>query len=100
VRAGSGVTISGSGSPGDPWTINAIPLSTGTIKVEDTFTIDLVLSGAGTLSDPYVLRANASQIPGGLSTGHGITGLGNGPSPLRLDVCTYDDLAAVTACAP
>jgi len=100
VRAGAGVSISGSGSPGDPWTINAVPNASNTLRVEDTFTIDLQLSGAGTLESPFVLRANASQVPGGLSTGHGITGLGNGPSPLRLDVCTYDDLAAVTACAP
>jgi hypothetical protein len=100
VKAGTGVIITGSGSPADPWTVNAIPSAAGTLRVEDTFTIDLVLSGSGTGTDPYVLRANASQVPGGLTTGHGITGLGNGAQPLRLDVCTYDDLAAVAACAP
>ena len=100
VRAGSGITISGSGSPGDPWTINAVPSSGGTLQVQDTPTIDLVLSGEGSLTSPFVLTAHASQVPGGISTGHGISGLGNGPAPLRLDVCTYDDLAAVNACAP
>lgn len=100
VRAGTGISISGSGSPSDPWTISAPPSAAGTLRVEDTFTIDLVLSGAGTQDDPYVLRANASSIPGGISTGHGISGLGNGPSPLRIDLCTYDDIAAIAACAP
>jgi len=100
LRPGEGVGISGSGSPTDPWVVSAIPSSAGTLRVEDTFTIDLVLSGQGTLAEPYVLKANASSVPGGISTGHGIAGAGNGANPLRLNVCTYDDLAAAAACAP
>jgi hypothetical protein len=99
MSAGEGMAVSGSGSPTDPWVVSAVPSSAGTLRVEDTFTIDLVLTGQGTLGSPYVLKANASQVPGGISTGHGISGVGNGVSPLRLNVCTYDDLAAIAACA-
>ena len=97
ISAGAGVTITGGGSPNDPWVVSSSPSSSGTLRVEDTFTIDLVLSGTGTMADPYVLRANASEVPGGISTDFGISGAGNALDPLRLNICSYDDLAA--ACA-
>lgn len=98
ARAGANVVITGTGSPPDPWIISATPASQGTLTVEDSFTIDLTLTGLGTIASPYKLVAHASQVPGGITTGLGITGLGNGPDPLRIDLCSYDDLAA--ACAP
>jgi len=98
LRAGEGMSVSGSGSPSDPWVLSASPSSQGTLRVEDTFTIDLVLSGSGTVAEPYVLRANASQVPGGITVGHGLIGVGNGISPLRINLCTYDDIAALAAC--
>jgi hypothetical protein len=100
AEPGEGIAISGSGSPADPWVISATPNSAGTLQVQDTLTIDLVLTGAGTLADPYTISGNTSSLPGGISTGHGITGNGSGPAPLRIDLCTYDDLAAAAACAP
>jgi hypothetical protein len=100
IRAGEGVAVSGSGSPSDPWVVSAPPDSSGTLRVQDTPTIDLVLSGEGTLENPYILTGHTSSLPGGISTGHGITGLGNGANPLRIDLCTYDDIAALAACAP
>lgn len=64
VRPGAGVGITGSGSPNDPWVISSPPASSGTLRVQDTQTVDLVLSGTGTQSDPYTLRANVIGVPG------------------------------------
>jgi hypothetical protein len=98
VAAGDGIDITGSGSPSDPWVITSESSSSGTIQVVDSVTIDMVLEGTGTVGDPYLISANASTVPGGISTDFGISGAGNALDPLRLNICTYDDLVA--ACAP
>jgi len=100
MEAGVGATIEGSGSPTDPWVVSVTGFPQGALQVADTQTIDLDMRGAGTTADPYVITGKTSSLPGGISTGHGITGDGSGLAPLRLDVCTYDDLLALKACAP
>jgi len=101
VSAGAGISISGSGSPNDPWVISSVASVRGLINVKDTPTLDLTLTGQGTASSPFLLSGNViAGVPGSPITGHGLSGLGIVSNPLRIDLCTYGDLAAAAACAP
>lgn len=61
VTGGAGVEVSGSGTGPDPYVIDATGTSiTGTIGVTDTSTVDLTLTGSGSVSDPYNLSADAA----------------------------------------
>lgn len=53
LTEGAGVTITGSGTPSDPFVINAA----GNLGVSDSTSINLDLSGDGSSGDPFVLTA-------------------------------------------
>jgi hypothetical protein len=59
VEVGNGLTISGSGSLAHPYVISIAGGLDDSLNVEDTPTVDLVLTGGGTPVDPYTLRAIA-----------------------------------------
>ncbi|MBA9005905.1 hypothetical protein [Thermomonospora cellulosilytica] len=67
MSAGAGVTIEGTGSPGNPYVISAEGAG---LQVHDTPTVDMTLLGAGTDADPHILSAQArlSTAPGNLLT--------------------------------
>ena len=58
VLGGIGTEVSGSGSPSDPYIIDAVALQ-GAFQVQDTTTVDLNVVGSGTSADPYILSAHA-----------------------------------------
>jgi hypothetical protein len=159
VRGGSGIIVDGNGDPDNPYIISGDPLSTSTIEVADTASLDLTLTGSGTTADHYVISGNAiigaliqlvddgdirfevhgagsaddplvvsayvrclncadaaavGDVPtwstadgryipapaptapfGALVVEEGLAGTGLAGSPLTLDLCTYDDLAAI-----
>jgi len=54
IEAGRGVSVTGSGSAGRPFIINADPV---VLQVSDTATVELTLTGDGTSSNPLQLEA-------------------------------------------
>lgn len=61
LREGSGVDVSGSGTPTDPYIITAeVQTLSGILRVVDTDTIDHRLTGSGTTSDPFELKSYAT----------------------------------------
>jgi hypothetical protein len=58
LTAGQGIEIDGSGTTSDPYIItNTITDLTGFLQVQDTASINMILTGAGVDGDPLVLRA-------------------------------------------
>lgn len=161
IHPGPNTTVTGTGSSRDPYVISSTTAATA-LDVADTATVDLSLTGLGTVASPWLLTAEMTQagaligftdttdidmevtgtgsqadplsisasiplieLTGGVSgdvltndgTGvyrpvapaagggiasvvvdFGITGDGTAAYPLRIDICTYDQLKA--ACAP
>lgn len=52
IEAGSGVTVSGGGTEGNPYIITA---QASTFNVTDTATLDLTRTGSGTVVDPFII---------------------------------------------
>lgn len=158
LQAGTGIDIEGNGDRDNPYVISGEPLSTATIGVADTPSLDLSLTGEGTSAAPYVITGHAiigalidlvddggiifdvtgsgtegdplrvtarlacldcgeatttGQVPiwntalaryvpgaaptapfGALVVEEGLSGTGLAAAPLRLDICSYDDLVA------
>lgn len=60
VNGGDGITVTGSGSPSDPYVVTSnITELTGLIGVQDSTSVNLTLTGSGTIADPLQLRAVA-----------------------------------------
>jgi len=89
LMAGSYTTVRGDGSQNNPWQVDVIPVSTGTILFQDGATINFANSGVGSQASPYVITAEAEI--GGLieieGTSNDInvvkTGTGSLASPLH-----------------
>lgn len=58
IDAGAGVAVTGSGTPTDPYVIaSTVTDLSGFLQVIDTESVNLQLTGTGTLEDPLQLRA-------------------------------------------
>lgn len=64
IHGGDGVQIAGNGTVDSPYVISGGGLS-GSLRVSDTETVDLVMVGNGTPESPYVLSANVTGGGGG-----------------------------------
>lgn len=62
IQGGTGVQVSGTGTPTDPYILGAQP---SVITVADSASVDLTLTGNGTVDAPYLLRADLAASPGG-----------------------------------
>lgn len=78
VIAGTGVTVSGTGTAADPYVItNSASNLADALQVTDSVTVDMVKTGSGTNLDPTIISANVTmklqqlsdiQNPGGVPT--------------------------------
>lgn len=59
VTAGTGIAITGSGNPNNPYVITATTSLAGALAVRDTATVDMSAVGTGTVVDPYIISAVA-----------------------------------------
>ena len=89
LTTGAGLHLSGSGSPNDPWVLSADPVSTGTINVLDTGSLDLVQTGAGVASNPTIIsghvRLNAVlQLLNSGDVQFTVVGTGTDGSPMQV----------------
>lgn len=57
IEAGDGITVTGTGSEGDPYIVTAAP-AVGNIVALDTTTIDMTVTGSGTGGDPWTISAD------------------------------------------
>lgn len=66
VQAGPGVTVTGSGTPGNPYVIEAS--DSGNFEANDTTTVDHTLTGDGSSGNPYELSSTVkiSAAPGNI----------------------------------
>lgn len=61
ITAGAGVAVSGTGTEANPYVIDVVGSDiSGTVRVQDTATVDMSLTGSGSTADPYVLSAAAT----------------------------------------
>lgn len=64
LKGGPGVQIDGSGTAANPYQISSTFADLLALKVQDSATVNLTLTGAGTTDDPYVLRADSGGTIG------------------------------------
>lgn len=58
IEQGSGITVSGSGTPSDPYIVSTTFANLNQfIRVQDSPSVDLQLTGTGSTSDPLTIRA-------------------------------------------
>ena len=60
IKAGSGVSVSGSGSSSNPFVIDAENALFDSFSVRDTDSVNLTLTGLGTPDNRFVLSADAT----------------------------------------
>jgi hypothetical protein len=61
IQSGTGISVTGSGTPADPYVIAAASSDIGAfLRVRDTTSVDLTLLGSGNAQDPFELRATSS----------------------------------------
>lgn len=60
VTAGQGITVSGSGTPTDPYIVS-VESTKVVFRAQDSATVDFTLIGSGTEADPYIISATASM---------------------------------------
>lgn len=61
VNAGDGIRITGSGTPTNPFVIESdLPDFASSIKVRDTETVNMTLTGSGNVGDPFEIRAEST----------------------------------------
>lgn len=60
VRAGNGVNVSGSGTGANPYVVSLAGSGDNLFVVQDTPTVNLTLSGNGTIENPWSLSAAAT----------------------------------------
>ena len=121
------LSLDGDGTPASPWLLTADSSMAGAITFTDSTEVDFTTSGAGTPGDPMVVSAELPLVeftggmaghvlvqdgtgvfrpappptavpPGAVLTGFGLTGDGSPLAPMRINLCSYDDLKA--SCAP
>lgn len=152
IDGGTNTTITGSGTALDPFLVHcSIPevtvadtpsldltkageVVTGKVRldplfgVDDTATVELTLTGAGTEASPFTLTADLTDIDlsgaaigdvvtrlidgtwgpgpatqaevGSVSTSNGVTGDGSGGSPVRIAAKTYAQWEAIIDASP
>lgn len=124
IEAGPGVVITGTGTLTDPWVISALdPFASGAATFNNTPEVEFTLAHGPPVSvitatlpwvDPFtgdtgdVLMRKAdgrwaagpptSVPPGSVVMGPGLSGDGSAGDPVRINLCSYDELKA--ACAP
>ncbi|MEU0181393.1 hypothetical protein ABZ312_09410 [Streptomyces sp. NPDC006207] len=82
VTAGPGVTVEGNGSAGAPYVISAGP-STTVVQAADSPSVDVTVSGTGTMADPYLVGAAVVVDPA--PPGGGSNLLHSGPAGLFVE---------------
>lgn len=61
VREGSGISVTGSGTPENPYIITSdAPEFAQRFRVRDTPTVNMTMTGSGTEDDPYEVRAEST----------------------------------------
>lgn len=64
IEVGQGLTIFGIGTSDDPYVINTdLSQLSQVLSVQDTPTVNLTLTGSGSIVDPMVLTAVATPVP-------------------------------------
>lgn len=82
LQSGANTTVYGSGSASDPYVIETTPTATDAIRVVDTASVDMSMSGGGTQADPYVISAAvaAGSMAGGQTETIQVTVSGSNPA--------------------
>lgn len=60
MQGGTGVTVGGAGTPGNPYVIS---VDSSALQVQDTNSVDMTLTGSGTQGDPHVIRSDVIRDP-------------------------------------
>ena len=60
VQGGTGVTVAGAGTPGNPYVISA---GAAGLQANDTNSVDHTLTGTGTQADPWILVSDVKRDP-------------------------------------
>lgn len=76
VVAGTGATVTGNGSPANPYTISADSGGTTALTAQDTPTVDTTVTGTGTAADPYEVSAAVILDPTPPRGGTNLIGIG------------------------
>ncbi|MFJ8934018.1 hypothetical protein ACIRLA_46385 [Streptomyces sp. NPDC102364] len=85
VTAGTATTVTGSGTPSDPYIINSAPeIGDTAMQAGDGVTV----TGAGIAADPYVVSASPSYAVSQLSEALVLTATGRHRAPLALTATT------------
>src|SRR4051794_15515180 len=94
ITGGAGVQVSGTGTPTDPYVLAAQPT---VLKVADSTSVDLTLTGNGSSAAPYVLRADlaTSPNPGGNVPSGTICDFGGDTAPTGWLICDGSAVARV-----
>lgn len=61
IQAGPGIIVTGSGTLSNPYVVTSGLDLSQALRVNDTTTVNLTLTGSGTNTDPFTLRADATM---------------------------------------